>query len=75
MAIPDILRDELIEHVVGNLVDNMSTKDLIQYFIDTQAEILSEASDEELLEYAEDYSTDEEWVTFQEALAAGGSNA
>jgi hypothetical protein len=62
------LRYDAIQHIVERYVEQMTTKDLIQYFVDDQTEILSEESDSELLVQLEDVCTQEEWEDFQSAM-------
>ena len=67
------LRYDAIQHIVERYVEQMTTKDLIQYFVDDQTEILSEESDSELLAQLEDVCTQEEWEDFQSAVQIEGA--
>jgi hypothetical protein len=67
------LRYDAIQHIVERYVEQMTTKDLIQYFVDDQTEILSEESDSELLAQLENVCTQEEWEDFQSAVQIEGA--
>ncbi len=67
------LRYDAIQHIVERYVEQMTTKDLIQYFVDDQTEILSEESDSELLAQLENVCTKEEWEDFQSAVQIEGA--
>ena len=67
------LRYDAIQHIVERYVEQMTTKDLIQYFVDDQTEILSEESDSELLVQLENVCTQDEWEDFQSAVQIEGA--
>lgn len=62
------LRADLIEFLVHRYLENMSTRDLERFYLDTQSEYLSGYSNEELLDAVEDYSTDDEFNDFRRKL-------
>ncbi len=73
MALSIDLRYDAIQQIVERYVEQMTTKDLIQYFVDDQTEILSEESDSELLAQLENVCTQEEWEDFQSAVQIEGA--